>query len=741
MGLASALQWDEPKAAVPAPASGVPSGVPANEAAAWRYVSEANKQGMPAIATPTASGGVDILTRGSAAPADLRAQEDAPATGMGFASAMKWDAPSAPVVPAKSASEAVSRETPKGQPRDLSRDAPAETLAAVGSGIAGTVLGGLHGAYKLLTGEGTDKAADAVRSTQEALTYQPKAESAQKAVELLGSGWNPLNWPGMAGKWLAEKGIDRGVLNPGTAAAIEGGSAIVTPGVLLKGARAKPVLPPVVGEGAQAVPLKSGGYGVQTTQEIGKPSVPINAVGKHVPAMPETAAAAVTPERAPFGSAGSSATSNLAALKADIETATPELRMVIDNTVKSGRPINTDALKRQLDADSLPIPMRLTEAQAVGDIAKISDEYNKQGKFPEIAKKFEAQGKELHNNLTEIRERAAPDVYGTDHVQNGRALIDAYKATDNALRADISAKYKALETAAGGKFPVDGIAFADAAESALGKALKTEFVPPAIARQVEKFKNGEPMTFEQFEAMRTNLAAEIRKAERSGDGNAAFASSIVRDALESLPMTAETAALKPLADSARAAAKARFDLLKKDQAYKAAINDSVAPDNFIDKFVINGKVDQVKTMVDHLGRDTPAHQTMAAGVINYLQNKAGADFGQSNFNKGLKQLSPDGKLLTIVGPEAAKNLETLGRVAEYLKIPGRGGTANVSKTFVAAAGDAAKNAVEGAANVAAHGVPVGSVTRNFFKKRADQKEVSRSLQTGAGISLKDIGKK
>ncbi len=262
---------------------------------------------------------------------------------------------------------------------------------------------------------------------------------------------------------------------------------------------------------------------------------------------------------------------------------------------------------------------------------------------------------------------------------------------------------------------------------------------------MEKFKNGEPMTFEQFEAMRTNLAGEMRKAERSGDGNAAYAAGVVRDALESLPMTGDAAALKPIADAARAAAKARFDLLKKDPAYKSAINDAVAPDDFINKFVVKGKADKVATMVEHLGPGSVAHQTMSAGVINYLKARAGivneaGNFSQSGYNKALQELKP--KLLTIVGPEAAKQIETLGNVARYTQAQPRGSFVNNSNTLTGALGEHAKSLAEGTANkVLGLGiVPIGSMVRESAAKRAAAKDVLNSLQTGAGISLKDIGK-
>ncbi|NBR16179.1 MAG: hypothetical protein EBU01_16610, partial [Crocinitomicaceae bacterium] len=283
-------------------------------------------------------------------------------------------------------------------------------------------------------------------------------------------------------------------------------------------------------------------------------------------------------------SMGAAAVPDAATIKQALSVATPELQKALANIPPEK--VNLPTLQRHIEADTLPVPVRLTEGQATGDIVKLSNEQNRRGKDPALAQRFNEQNGQLVENLGLIREKAAPDVYGTKTIENSQGIIDAYKSMDLAKTADINKAYKALEDANGGQFPVDGKALATNAETMLGKKLKSEFLPSSIKSQLERFKSGEPMTFEQFEAMRTNLAAEIRKAERSGDGNAAQASSIVRQALEDLPMQGSAAAaLKPLADSARSLAKQRFDMLKKDPAYKAAVDDIVPADKYIDKFV------------------------------------------------------------------------------------------------------------------------------------------------------------
>lgn len=436
---------------------------------------------------------------------------------------------------------------------------------------------------------------------------------------------------------------------------------------------------------------------------------------------------------------GAAAVPDAATIKQALSVATPELQKALANIPPEK--VNIPTLQRHIEADTLPIPVRLTEGQATGDIVKLSNEQNRRGKDPSLAQRFNEQNGQLVENLGLIREKAAPDVYGTKTIENSQGIIDAYKSMDSAKTADISKAYKALEDANGGQFPVDGVKLATNAEAMLGKKLKSEFLPSSIKSQLERFKSGERMTFEQFEAMRTNLAAEIRKAERSGDGNTAQAASIVRQALEDLPMQGSAAAaLKPLADSARSLAKQRFDMLKKDPAYKAAVDDIVPADKYIDKFVINGVNKNINTMVQNLGKDSPAHQHMAAGTVNWLKDKAGivdetGNFRQDSYNRALKKLDDVKNLQEIFNPEAASQLKTLGNVARYTQAQPRGAFVNNSNTLVGAMADKAAYVMEQGANIVGGGkmgIPIGSMIRSRVQQYKATKETEKALETGAG---------
>ena len=445
-------------------------------------------------------------------------------------------------------------------------------------------------------------------------------------------------------------------------------------------------------------------------------------------------------------SGGAAATPNTTMIQQALSVATPELQQALKDIPVNQ--INVPTFQRHIEADSLPVPVRLTKGQANGDIVQLSQEQNRRGKDVELAQRFNQQNKDLIDNVQEIRNQAAPDVFGTKTIENSQGIIDAYKEIDGARNAIITEAYKRLEDANGGLFPVDGKAIATNADALLAKKLKTEFLPSSIRNQLDRFKKGEQMTFEQYEALRTNLAAEIRKAEKSADGNAKTALSLVRQAAEQLPLQQGVAGnLKGLADNARFLAKERFDMLKKDPAYNAAVYDIVPADTFIQKFVINGVNKNVQTMVNHLGKDSPARQHMAAGTINWLGDKAGiygeqANFSQAGFNKGLKQLDAVKNTQEIFDPAAASQLRTLGNVAGYTQFQPRGSFVNNSNTLVGSLAEKSKKAiavgVEQGGNLLVPGLQLGTTVMEMRARRAAEAETRKALELGAGT--KQTGK-
>ena len=456
--------------------------------------------------------------------------------------------------------------------------------------------------------------------------------------------------------------------------------------------------------------------------------------------------------QAPSGmvSAGAAVVPDATTIKQALSVATPELQQAI-----SAIPIdkvNIPTLQRHIEADTLPVPVRLTEGQATGDVVKLSNEQNRRGKDPVLAQRFNEQNGQLVENLGLIRDKAAPDVYGTKKIENSQGIIDAYKELDTNLNTGINADYQALRDAAGGQFPVDAPKLLQNVEAKLKKELLSNEAPKGQFSELQRLAKDKNMTFEDYLSLRRNLGDIARTSQ---DGNTRKAASYMIEELEKLPLQKEAAALKPLADKARASARARFQMLEKDPAMKAAVTDSVPADKFIDKFVVNGVNKNINTMVENLGRDSPAHQHMAAGTVNWLKDKAGivdetGNFSQAGYNKALKQLDDVQNLNMIFNQEAASQLKTLGNVARYTQAQPRGAFVNNSNTLVGALAEKASKGVamgvESGLNLAVPGLQLGTSVMEMRARRAAEAQTKKALETGAGTQqtgknkVQDLGK-
>ena len=460
-------------------------------------------------------------------------------------------------------------------------------------------------------------------------------------------------------------------------------------------------------------------------------------IAKIKAALPEYTIEAVTP-----GSVGAAAVPTETTIKAALASASPELKQAVSNIPPNK--VNVPVLQRHIEADSLPEPVRLTNGQATGDVSQLSMEQNRRGADPELAARFNEQNGQLIKNMDAIREIAAPDAYGTKTIENSDSLIDTYKKLDAERNTVINQKYQALRDAAGGEFPIDAPALLDNVKAALKKDLLSNDAPASQMAELSRMAADKSMTFEDYLSLRRNLGDIART---SADGTTRRAASLMIQELENLPLQDGAKQLKPLADEARSAAKARFQMLEKDPAYKAAVEDSVAPDKFMEKFVVNGTRDNVKTMIDQLGRDSVAHQHMSAGTLNWLREKAidsSGNFSQAAFNKALNQLDKSEKLNLVFNPDASSTLKTLGNVAHYTQAQPKGAFVNNSNTLVGAMAERAAGGLEAAANAIGggkFGIPVGSMVRGQVQKFKAAKETKKALEPGAGVtSLKDIGK-
>ena len=406
--------------------------------------------------------------------------------------------------------------------------------------------------------------------------------------------------------------------------------------------------------------------------------------------------------------------------------------------------ISEDVLRdvRLKKSSELPVPVELTEGQASQNPVLISRERNERGFKEAHAQRFNEQNKALQENANIIKQNVAPNVTTTDYVADATNLIDSVKAIKEANKTKTQEAYKALEDAAGGKFPIDGKKFANNAIEKLTAEDRLDYLPSTIKNKLDSYAAGsKEMNFNLFENLRSDLAAEMRKADRAGDGNMKNVLSVVRNELENLPMTEADAKLKGLADNARKTAKADFDLEKSNPLYSKVLNEAADSKDFIQNFVIRSKNADFVKSIDLLKDDPVALEHLRSGTMDYIireSTDASGNFSNAKFQKAIENLNVNKKLDALFG-ESSKQLKDLAEVAKIVEARPKGSFVNESNTATAIGSMAKQYGGE-----LIKGIPVvGRIVEpasQILRERKIAKEVKKSLNPQPKTKLSDIGK-
>ena len=393
-------------------------------------------------------------------------------------------------------------------------------------------------------------------------------------------------------------------------------------------------------------------------------------------------------------------------------------------------------------ASDLPVPVELTAGQAAQDPVLISRERNERGFKEQHAQRFNEQNKALQENANIIKQNVAPNVTTGDYVADATNLIDSVKAIKEANKTKTQEAYKKLEEAAGGKFPIDGKKFANNAIEKLTGEDRLDYLPSTIKNKLDSYASGsKEMNFNLFENLRSDLAAEMRKADRAGDGNMKHVLGVVRDQLENLPMQEGDAALKGLADNARKTAKADFDLEKSNPLYSKVLNESADSKDFIQNFVIRSKNADFMKSVDLLKNDPTALEHLRSGTMDYIireSTDASGNFSTAKFQKSIENLNVNKKLDALFG-EHSKQLQDLAEVAKIVEARPKGSFVNESNTATALGSMAKQYGGELIKRIPVVGAVVEPAAQ-VLQQRKINKEIKKSLNPKPKTKLSDIGK-
>jgi hypothetical protein len=411
-------------------------------------------------------------------------------------------------------------------------------------------------------------------------------------------------------------------------------------------------------------------------------------------------------------SVGAAQATPAAVLRGNIDSAIANASPELQAHIKSKPPesVNLPALETRALEEKHGV--NLTTGQRTGDTQLYSQEWNRRGETPTLGSHFEAQPQQISNAFEMAKQRHAPDIPSTaDASELGQHQINALASKDTMRQNAITDAYQKLTDANGGQFPIDVSALQSNITSQLSKNLKTNHLPESINSDMRDFYKNP--TFEAYEALRTNLANEMRS---NSNGNARAAAYIVRDELEKLPIFGEGTGspqaiqLKQLADNARGLVKERYSVLNNNLAYKAAVKEfgslndaasqgeSLNAANFHKKFVANATPEAIRRMKSEIPADDIAHQAITYAELERAKNAAvnasERNLTPEQFAKFLKNNKSG--LRESLPPEAMQDVSELGALTSRIGMP-KTGVFNYSNTYSSILGDLAKQGLTSAA--------------------------------------------
>jgi hypothetical protein len=358
-----------------------------------------------------------------------------------------------------------------------------------------------------------------------------------------------------------------------------------------------------------------------------------------------------------------------------------KLTVEVQQAMKSGQEIDAPALLRKMDFDRVGV--KPTLGQLTRDPTQFTREQNLRG--------VQGVGEPIANRLNEqastISSRFRQATAGAKNpYEAGQELIGGLQKWDARSTADVRKAYEAFKQSTGKdlEVPLQGLAQDYAATLRdFGEA-----IPSAVRGQFEGLgllsgKQTKLLSIDDAERLIKVINSHYDPAQKAQ----AKALDQLRGGLQNaiLNVTDSGAGMEAagLANMARDTARQRFSAIESTPALKAAIN-AAEPDDFVKKFVINGKVRELNKMAELVGPE--GQKTMQQQMLKYLESKAfganaAGDGGgrQASFNQELNSIGRN-KLAAILGEQQADDLFAVGRVMAYIQQQPAGSAVNNSNT-------------------------------------------------------------
>lgn len=346
-----------------------------------------------------------------------------------------------------------------------------------------------------------------------------------------------------------------------------------------------------------------------------------------------------------------------------------ELTRQVAEALRGGRVPDVAASARKLDFEALGI--KPTTGQITRDPTQFALERNLRAS-PDVGtpllERFASQNKTMGDVIGGFGGRQAQEVTPASNM-----IADALGRIDERFKGVVNTAYSQARDSIGRAAPMDAPAFSKAANLSLDEGMLGHYLPTEIRGILNDVTTGKiPFNVQTSVQIDQVLSA----AQRSAGQNTPQALAIgkVRDALNKTPIENGLGEMTKAAfDAARGLAKKRFDLHEAIPALEAAATGKVSPDDFVNRFVVNGKPTDVKNLAKLLEKSSPeAFQEARNQIGSVLQRAA---FGENaagdklarpeSLAKAIRNIGTE-KLSAFYTPAEIEKLKAASRVTAYM---------------------------------------------------------------------------
>lgn len=344
-----------------------------------------------------------------------------------------------------------------------------------------------------------------------------------------------------------------------------------------------------------------------------------------------------------------------------------QMRRQVTAAVKKKANLDPAAVARK--ADFRAEGMEGTLGQITRNARQYADERNLRqvpGTGAPLLELMETQGKQLQSKLGTYAQ-GSKEKYSA-----GVTISEAAQGALNKRSAEVSGAYKLARAQAGkdAEVPMQGLA-QDIAD--IFDRYRTA-VPSGIRGQFAKYGLDPDEVVNQRKIFTVEEADKLMKEiNKQGSNEPAVKSALgeLRSAVKKSIL--DDAGVDDVFAPARKKAAELFALRDAVPALEAAQSGKVAADDFVSRFIINGKTDEVAGLAKILKSEAPAAYNQAKAQIGaelrkaaFGQNVAGdKSFSVERYMQKLRDMGTD-KLSSFYSPKEIEQLERLARVAAYI---------------------------------------------------------------------------